>query len=185
MTVKQLRPYASLGAGLLDAALGETALDAQGHIGRQHVRELLNVLAVDGVLALEAEVRAEESLLNAKERLSGLLDAGVFVCEAGDEDCRLAVRVELGVQRTSGEDGHLELVQRVLDERGSVLLDEVCPERALDYDVDFGGTRVGVRSVEAAGADEADGHTDAGTDKGREELAVRLHSVPAIAFGDA
>lgn len=63
-----------------------------------------------------------------------------------------------------GEDGHLELREVVGDGRGAVLGDEFGDERALHDDVDFGGARVHVRRVEAAGAEEAEGHADAVAD---------------------
>ena len=68
------------------------------------------------------------------------------------------------MQRALREDGHLVLGQVVDDGRGAVLGDELGDQRALHDDVDFGGAWVHVRGVEAAGAEEAECHGDAGAD---------------------
>ena len=60
--------------------------------------ELVNVLPVDRVLALQAKVCADDVLLQAEERLNGLLDTRILGGEASDEDGGRTVRVVLCVR---------------------------------------------------------------------------------------
>ena len=67
---------------------------------------------------------------------------------------------------------------------GAVFEREFGDEAAFDDDVDLGAARVRVWRVEAARADEAERHADAGADEGGEDFAVRAHGVAAFAGGD-
>jgi len=55
---------------------------------------------------------------------------------------------------------------------GAVLGGHAGHDAALDDDVELGGARVDVGRVEAAGAEEAEGHGAAGAYKGGEGVAV-------------
>ena len=105
----------------------------------------------------------------------------IFRGETGDEKGVGAIRVEFGVDGTLGEHGHLVGGQVVGDGLGFVLQGEFGDEAALDDDVDFRGARVRVRGVEAAGAQEAQRHGDAGAHQGGKHLAVGFHRVSALA----
>lgn len=75
-------------------ALLQTLRHARGDVGGQVVPEVFDALAVE---RQDAEVGLHEVWAQFEEGLRGLLDAGVFACEARDEDCWVAVGVELGV----------------------------------------------------------------------------------------
>ena len=162
---------------LLDAAGLQALLDAVGHVGGDGGAEGVDILAVEEGVA--AQGRGGDVGVEPEEGLGGLLHAGVLVAEGGHEDGRVAAGVELGVHGALGEDDGLELGGVVRDRGEAVLRDELGVERALDHDVELGGARVHVRGVEAAGADEADGHADAVADQGGEGLAVGFDGVAA------
>lgn len=93
----------------------------------------------------------------AEEFLSDLTNSRILISETSDEDSLSAVRVELGVDGTSGEDGHGVLGKSVVDVGGTVLGSDGSEELTGDDDVHFSGTGMDVRGVEATGADETHG----------------------------
>ena len=141
---------------------------------------MVDLSAVDGVGAKGAR---NDVAPEVEVGLSNLLDTGVLAGEAGDKGRVGAERVKFGVHGTLGEDGHLVLSEVVDDSAETVLEGELGNESALNHNVDLGGARVNVGSVEAAGAKEADSHSDTGTSQGGESLAISFDGVAAITNG--
>jgi hypothetical protein len=163
----------------LDAALLEAAVDALGDILGDVLAEALNVLAVER--GDTAKGRANHGRVEVEESLSDLLNAGVDIVKAGDEDGIFAVRVEFSMNSPLREDGHLVKRESVGDWRKTVLDDEVSDEAALDDDVELGGAIVDMRSIHAARAEEAEGHGSAVSDERGECASVCSDSEAAEA----
>lgn len=87
-----------------------------------------------------------------------MLHARVLDGETRDEDGWVAIWVELGVQCAEREDGHLHGFGGVGHGSCAVLKHELRHQAAFDDDVQLCAAGVGVRGVESAGAQEADGH---------------------------
>ena len=169
------------GLFLTNVALLQALLDPFGDIGRDEAPDFIHVLSGKGILSKR---RLHDIVVEPEERLRGLLHAGILTREPSDEERVVAARVEFGVDGALREDGHLVRVELVGDAVGTVLEREFGYEAAFDDDVDLGTARVGVRGVEAAGTDEAEGHADAGADEGREDFAVCADGVAAFAACD-
>lgn len=167
------RKTGKLGKNLLEGALGvplDTALvqasvNAESNVGRNHLAEALNVLSVDGLDSTKSSLNNVP--VQAEEVLSNLVHTGVDIVEASDEDGILAVGVELLVDGSLREDGHLPGIHGVLDGSGTVLNNKVGHETSLDDDVKLGGSVVDVSSVHAARTEESDSHGSAVADESR------------------
>ena len=159
-------------------ALFQALLHAFGHVGRNKAPDLIHVLASKSILP---ERRLDNIVIEPKESLRRLLHTGVFARETSDKDGIVAAGVELGVDGALRENGHLVRVESVRDGVGAVLERELGDQAAFDRDVDLGAAGMGVRGVEAAGTEEADGHADTGADEGWEDLTVRAHRVASFA----
>lgn len=149
----------------LDTALVQASINAESNVGRNHVAEALNVLSVNG---LDSTKSSRNNVpVQAEEVLGNLVHTGVDIVEAGDEDSILAVGVELLVNGSLGEDGHLPGIHGVLNGSGTVLNDKVGHEAALDDDVELGGSVVDVSSVHATRTEESDSHGSTVADESR------------------
>ena len=164
-----------------DMALTQALLHPFGHVGRDEAPNFIHVLSSKSILA---ESGLHNIIVEAKESLRGLLDAGIFAREPSHEQRIVTARVELGVDGALRENGHLIRVESVGDTVGAVLEGEFCDQAALDDDVDLGAAGMGVRGVETTGADEAECHADAGADEGWEDFTVCADSVAALAACD-
>ncbi len=166
---------------LADVALPQALLHPQGHVGRDQAPDFIHVLPRKSILP---QRRLDDVIVEPKERLRRLLHARILARESGHEERVVASGVELCVDGALREHGHLVRVEAVGDAAGAVFEGEFRDETAFDDDVDLGAAGVRVRGVEAAGADEAEGHADAGADEGREDGAVGAHGVAAFAGCD-
>ncbi len=162
-------------------ALAQALLHPQGHVGRDEAPDLIHVLSRKSILP---QRRLHDIIVEPKERLRRLLHTRILAREPGHEERVLASRVELGVNSALREHSHLIRVQSVRDAASAVLEGEFRDQGPLDDDVDLGAPGMRVRGVEAAGADEAEGHADAGADEGGEDGAVGAHGVAAFAGCD-
>ena len=135
------------------------------HQVRRQVRaELVDIAGIDVVLAAERDL--DNIVRQREEVLRDLRSARVGAVERGREDRALAGRVELEVDAALGEDGGFELVEGGVEGEGQgvdlfggvfeqpVFHHEADFELAFDDGEEFGGARVGVRGVHAAGFDE-------------------------------
>lgn len=90
-------------------ALGQTTINILRQIRRNHLAELLNILAID--LLGESKRSIHNILVECKEALSNLVGAWVLGVQASDKDSRFAAVVELEVDGALGEYGALELLE--------------------------------------------------------------------------
>ena len=87
------------------------------------------------------------------------------------------------MEGTLWEDGSLVRVDDITYNRGTILGNVLCDEAALDNNVHFRATRVGVRGVETACAKVADRHRDACANEGRESFPVGFYGAATVADG--
>jgi hypothetical protein len=137
----------------LTLAASQTISNTLSDIGRNQMPDHINLRTREG--AIRADSSRNDRVVEAEEGLSGLLDTGVFITEAGNEDGLFASGVPFGVDGSLGEDDALELGRVVTDDGRAILGDELGVERALDDNVEFGGSRVNVGCVEAASVKES------------------------------
>lgn len=175
-------------AAQLNAASLEALLNSKGDRSRNSALELRDLGAVDRL----AEGGLHHIRAHGEQLVGDLPGAKVLAVERSDERGGRAVGVELRVDGALVEGGHLELRHGVGDDaaaRGGadfgVVEDAVLGEHLNDQaargdDLQLGGARVHVRSVEAAGPEEANCHAGAGADESREGLAVRSDEVTAL-----
>lgn len=133
-------------------------------VRRQVRAELVDIAGINFVLAAERDL--DNIVRQREEVLRDLRSARVGAVERRGENRALAGRVELEVDAALGEDGGFELVEGGVEGEGegvdllggvfeeSVLHHEADFELAFDDGEEFGGARVGVRGVHAAGLDE-------------------------------
>jgi len=136
--------------------------------------EGVQILPVEGCILANAQGRLNDVIPQPKERLGWLLHTRVLRSEAGHEDGLFARRVPFRVNGSLWKDGHFEFVERVYDATSAVFEREFSRKLVLDDNIDLGGAGVHMWRVDAARADKAQGHGDAGADESWEELAVRL-----------
>lgn len=138
--------------------------------------ESLDILSIHSLG--EPKRRIHNITIKSKEVLSNLAGTGVFGVQSRHEHGGLALRVELVMDRSDGEHGALVLGQRARDfgivagTDEPVLGDEAEFERSLSECQEFGGARVDVRCVHAAGFEEAYGSRDAEPGEDRESIDV-------------
>jgi hypothetical protein len=94
---------------VLLVALGQADINVLSQVGRDHLAELVNVLAVD--LLGKAKGSVDDTSVESEEALSNLVGAGVLGVQASYEDGLVAVVVELEVDASLGEDCALVLLQ--------------------------------------------------------------------------
>lgn len=163
----------------VNVALVQARINAQRNVLGDVLPEGLNVLAVQGRDA--AERRLHDIRAEGEEVLRNLRHTRVGVVEARDEDGALAVRVELLVDASRGEDGHLVQGEGVLNGARAVLHDKVGHQAALDDNVQLGRARMHMRSVHAARPQETNRHGGAVADERGKRLCVRRHGEAALA----
>jgi hypothetical protein len=100
---------------VLLVAPGQANIDILGEVGRNHLAELFDVLAVD--LFREAESSIDDTGIKSVEALSDRVGTCVIGVQSSYEDSLLAVVVELVVNGAHGKDGALEFVQSAGDFR--------------------------------------------------------------------
>jgi hypothetical protein len=160
---------------LRDATLLQARLNPHRHIRRNDRLKSIQIHAIYHAIAPHR--RLNNIILESEKCLYRLLHARVLIRERRHEDCRCAVGVELCVQGALWEDGHLELVHGVIHVLGAVLGCHAGHEAALDDDVELSGAGVDVGRVEAAGAEEAEGHRAARAYEGGEGVAVCFYGL--------
>jgi len=154
---------------------------------RDSLLESVNISAIDSL----AESSRDHIGAEGEELVSDLSSSEVLGVERGNEDGVVAVRVELGVDGSLVERCHLELVDGVLDDSSArlcvagsvedaVLWDHLDLKGTLSDDLEFGGTRMNVRSVEAASFEEANCHARSSANKCWECLAVCGNEITAL-----
>jgi len=149
----------SRGLGI-NVALLQALINAQRNVGRNIRPEGLDILAIQALR--ESERGAHNVLVQAKEVGSNGRGARVLAVQASNKGGRHAVLIDLVVDGAHGEDGALEFVKGAGDLGLVARLHEAVFENvaeghfALDDGEEFGGARVDVGAVHAAGFDEAD-----------------------------
>lgn len=133
-------------------ALGHALLNDEEDSLRQAGLELLEILSGNGI----AKRVDDDLVLQGEGRGDDALEAGVIGDEGGDGESGRAVRVELGVEGTLGEDGHLAGIQREPDGAiaavvvGAGLENRLGDDGALGDNEELCGARVDVDNAHAA-----------------------------------
>lgn len=157
-------------SGTRGGSLVPTLLQADLHILRnvdgKVLAELFKVRSIDG--RRESKRGVDDVDVETKEVLSDLRDSGVLVVESGNKDGGLALVVDLVVDATLRENSALELGEssgnlgtrvRCFDE---AVLENIAEVNLSVHDgEELGGTRVDVRSVDAASVQKSERGRDA------------------------
>jgi len=146
------------------------------------ILELVNVATInnDGTTDGSSDNIAWE----LEEVVGDLGGAKVLVVEASDEDCLTAVWVEFLMDGTLWEDVELEGVDVRVDDTGTVLENERGVQASDDWNVQLGGTGMGVWGIETARSEETDSHTGTGTNQSWEGFSVGDNNTTGITGGD-
>ena len=159
-------------------ALHQAFFHPFSHVGWDEAPDLIHILSSKSILP---ESRLHNILVEPKERLCGLLHTRIFTRESSDKERVIAARIELRMDSTLRENGHLIRVESVGDAMGAVLEREFGYQATLDDDIYLGAAGVGVWGIETAGTDEAERHADSGPDERWEDFTVRTHGVTTFA----
>lgn len=164
---------------------------SRNQVRRQIRAEQINIARVNLVLAAESNL--DNIIRQREEVLRDLRSPRVGIVEGGCEYRALAGGVELEVDAALRENGGFELVEGGVEGESQgvdffggvfeqpVLHHEADFELAFDDGEEFGGTRVGVRGVHAAGLDEGYGAGNSFADEEGEVGFVGDEDAAAVA----
>jgi hypothetical protein len=134
---------------VLLVALSQADINVLRQVGRNHLAELLNVLAVD--LLGESKSSVDDTSVESEETLRNLVGTRVLGVETSDEYRLFAVVVELEVDAALGKDGALVFLESASDfgVRGGgdkAVFEDVAEGEigAFDEGEEFGGAGVDV-----------------------------------------
>jgi hypothetical protein len=140
---------------LVNTASLQALLHTKGEVGWDHLLELVDVLAINGVG--EAERSFDDIVIQSEEVLGDLAGTRVVAVETGDEAGRLAGGVVLEVDAALREDSALEGTEGGVEFGGqAVLKHEARLDEAAGDGEELSGARVDVRGVHAARVEEGD-----------------------------
>lgn len=166
-------PLCHLGGGGLNPTLSITILNTQSKSTRDICQQVIEVLRCNLVREAKRSKRNIVPGIN-NEVLRNGTRTGILIRETGDGDLWVALIVELPVDATLRERHALELCEVLGDFHvESVIEDETGREGSLgDEGQDFGGARVDVGCVQAAGLKKESCEGDTEADEGWEVGAV-------------
>ena len=160
----------------VNVAFLQARINAERNVGRDLLAESIDILSIKRLRETEGSIN--NICIQAEKVLGNLAGTRIVRVERSDEGGGLAVGVNLVVDGTHWEDGALELGEfsgdfGVLAGFYEAVFQDVAEfDGALDDGEEFGGARVHVWGVHAAGVEEAERSGDTETGENGEGFNV-------------